>query len=71
MQNENNLLDTKTTANKLGVSPQTLEGWRVRGGGPPFVKVSHRCVRYRDRDLEQWVDDRVVTSTTEADSRRA
>ena len=61
------LLSTATAAETLGVSPSTLEGWRVRGGGPPYVKVAGRVVRYRPSDLDKWVAARVFGSTTEAD----
>jgi len=46
-------------------SVRTLESWRLKGGGPPFVRISRRSVRYRRSDLEQWIEDRVVTSTSE------
>jgi hypothetical protein len=29
---------------------------RTRGGGPPYVEISRRCVRYRRRDLIPWLD---------------
>ncbi len=38
----------------LGVSPRTLEAWRHRGGGPLFIKISARCIRYRLADLLEW-----------------
>jgi len=37
----------------------------VRGGGPRFVKVSGRSVRYRRHDLNAWADALTVTSTSE------
>ena len=57
------VLDTRTAADFLGVSPRTLEGLRVRGGGPPFAKVGGRVV-YRKARLEQWLlaQERVSTS---------
>lgn len=63
------LLTTVGAAGFLGVSPRTLEGWRVRGGGPRFVSISRGMVRYRRADLEAWINGRVVANTTEADSR--
>lgn len=39
----------------LGVPQRTLQAWRLRGGGPQFVKLG-RLVRYRQRDLEAWLD---------------
>jgi hypothetical protein len=41
----------------------SLQKMRGRGDGPPFVKIGSR-VRYRVADLEQFVADRVVSSTS-------
>lgn len=59
------LLDTSAVARILGLSERTIEGMRVRGGGPPFVKVSGRRVRYRRSDLEVWMQERVRFNTSE------
>jgi hypothetical protein len=48
----------------LSVSVRTLQGWRVRGGGPSYVKLG-RTVRYRRRALLEFQDGHTVTSTTE------
>jgi predicted DNA-binding transcriptional regulator AlpA len=61
------VLTQEQVAAMLQVSPRTLEDWRLRGGGPPFVKASRRCVRYPRAQLEAWIDSRTVGSTTEAD----
>jgi predicted DNA-binding transcriptional regulator AlpA len=69
-QIENTLLLTeKQTAERLALSVRTLQGWRVSGGGPPFVKMGGRCVRYRARDIERWLEERLRASTS--DSGRA
>lgn len=49
-----------------GLAEATLETMRSRGGGPRFVKISRNLVRYRLRDLDEWLDARVVSSTSEA-----
>lgn len=59
------LLKQNQAASLLGVSERTLECWRSRGGGPPFVKISRRAVRYRRQDIDQWVGERVQRSTSE------
>jgi excisionase family DNA binding protein len=59
------LLDTQAASDLLGVEPRTLEGWRLRGGGPPYVKVG-RLVRYRRADLDRWVAERTRASTSDA-----
>jgi DNA-binding transcriptional MerR regulator len=59
------LLRQGEAATLLGVEPRTLEAWRCRGGGPPFVQVSSRAIRYRQADLVRWIEDRVRRSTSE------
>ena len=59
------LLNQRQAASLIGVSERTLECWRCRGGGPSFVKISRRAVRYRRQDIDQWVRERVQHSTSE------
>lgn len=58
------LVDTKTAAEIIGIQPRTLEGYRFRGGGPIFVRVSPRCVRYRLSDIQSWLLSKNRTSTS-------
>jgi predicted site-specific integrase-resolvase len=58
------LVDQNQAAELLGISPRTMESWRVTGGGPVYIKVGGR-VRYRRRDLEVWIDARRRTSTSD------
>jgi len=58
------LLDTREAATFLALCPGTLEVWRVRGGGPTFVKLG-RAVRYRRSDLEVYALDRLRCSTSD------
>ena len=60
------LLNTRQAAALLGLSPRSLEDWRLRGYGPRFVRMSPRAVRYRPRELARWVAEREVGSTSEA-----
>ncbi len=46
------------------LSKKTLQAMRVRGDGPMFVKIG-RLVRYRQSDLDQYIDSRAVRSTSE------
>jgi predicted DNA-binding transcriptional regulator AlpA len=59
------LLNTDQAANYLGLSVDTLQGWRCRdpkrAGGPPFIKLNEITVRYRRCALEAWLDSRTVT----------
>jgi predicted DNA-binding transcriptional regulator AlpA len=59
------LLDERAAAAALGLTPRTLQGWRHRGDGPPHVRISARCVRYRVEDLNAWAAQRVRTSTSD------
>ena len=44
----------------LGIRPATLRGWKAQRIGPPFVQLSPRCVRYDERDIQLYVDERRV-----------
>ncbi|SDE64751.1 helix-turn-helix domain-containing protein [Rhodospira trueperi] len=59
------LINENEAAAFLGYSVRALQNWRVRGGGPAFVKVSSRSVRYRRRDLIAWTEARLRRSTSE------
>ena len=43
------LLETRDAAKELGLSPRTLEGWRRRREGPPYLKIGRR-VKYRPEE---------------------
>lgn len=58
------LIDERQAATFLGYSIRALQNWRVRGGGPKFVRVSARSIRYRRRDLMEWTENRLVSSTS-------
>lgn len=54
------LLDTSEAAARLGVAPTTLIDWRYKRTGPPYVRVSHRLIRYKEVDLQKWIDRHLV-----------
>ena len=61
------LLTEKQAARYLQLSPRSMQGWRIRSSaGPPFVKISATCVRYRRSDLDAWIEARLRTSTSDA-----
>jgi predicted DNA-binding transcriptional regulator AlpA len=60
------LVTEKEAARFLGYSVRALQNWRLRGGGPPYVKVSSRSVRYRRGDLRDWAFARLRTSTSDS-----
>lgn len=44
---------------------RTLENWRARGGGPAFIRVGTKTVRYHVDDLRAWIHDRRVDAGVE------
>ncbi len=60
----------KSAAAVMRISARTLQGWRLRGGGPPYVKLGGR-VLYRETDLLAWIESRARASTSEHSSKAA
>ncbi len=65
------LIDEEVAADFLDLSPRTLQGFRYKGGGPKFVRVSNRCVKYRRINCREWVEARLRTSTSNVGSEAA
>tara|TARA_R110002074_G_scaffold191809_2_gene357686 strand:- start:37 stop:243 length:207 start_codon:yes stop_codon:yes gene_type:complete len=63
------LIDEREAASILCYTPRALQNWRHRGGGPKFVKVSGRSVRYRISEVYAWIDARTVANTSESSSQ--
>jgi len=59
------LLSAKETAQRLKVSMSWLAKARMRGDGPPFIKVGSRTVRYSEAAVIQWMKGRQRLSTSE------
>jgi predicted DNA-binding transcriptional regulator AlpA len=59
------LIAERQAADFLGYSVRALQNWRVRGGGPRFIRVSSRSVRYRRRDLTEWAELHLRSNTSE------
>ncbi len=59
------LLTETQAAELLAIKTKTLQAWRVRGGGPRYVKMG-RCVRYRLADLEEYIRQRTMAHTAQA-----
>ena len=56
------LLREELAADFLNLSVRTLQSWRLRRAGPPFVHVG-RAIRYRRRDLIAWIEANTVGLT--------
>lgn len=63
---QKNLLNTKQAANFLNVSAAFLERDRWAGARVPFVKIGSRSIRYRQSDLDAYIESHVRHSTSEA-----
>lgn len=63
------LKTTKEAAATLGLSAFTLEAWRVRGGGPIFLKLG-KAVRYPQQELDAFKESCRRTSTSQTDKRQ-
>ena len=59
------LIDEKAAATFVDVEPRTMQGFRQRGGGPKFIRISSRCIRYRRIDLRDWAEARMRPSTSD------
>lgn len=59
------LLCEQQAAAMLGYTPRALQQWRRTGTGPQFIRVSARSIRYRRRDLLDWIEARVRMSTSD------
>jgi predicted DNA-binding transcriptional regulator AlpA len=56
------LLHTKQAEYLLGLAPNTLASWRYKGtpNQPPYITMGKNAVRYRQEDLDEWLDSRAV-----------
>jgi predicted DNA-binding transcriptional regulator AlpA len=43
----------------LRVSRGELSDWREKGGGPPYLKLSYRLIRYPRRALIEWLTQHI------------
>jgi hypothetical protein len=62
-------LDECGAADYLKSSRRRLKELRLRGGGPPFVRLG-AAVRYRTDWLDAWAVQNAVSSTSEEAARR-
>lgn len=62
---DDTLIDDKFIGQFTGTSPRTWQARRVRGDGPPYVRLSARCIRYRWGDVRRWMAGKLATSTSQ------
>ncbi len=54
----------KEEAARLNLSERTLQAWRTRGDGPPFLKLG-RAVRYDPKAVDAWLATRARRHTAD------
>ena len=59
-----NWMNTEDAQAYTKFAASTLEKYRTYGGGPPFAKRG-RKVLYRRSDVDAWLAETVVASTSE------
>ena len=59
------ILTTREAARYLGLSTSTLNKWRCYGFGPKYLKLG-RAVRYRQEELDRYLEGRLYQSTLES-----
>jgi hypothetical protein len=57
-------LTQKQLAFRWRISQRTLEAWRWRGEGPPYLKIGGRCI-YRWQDVKAFEAARLRKRTSE------
>jgi hypothetical protein len=63
----NQLVTTAVAADLLGLTVRGLEGMRMKRVGPPFVRISRRCIRYNLSDLQRFIMMKMVRTETDVD----
>lgn len=58
------LLTTDEVAEITGLSRETLAQWRWLKKEIPFVRLGKKCVRYRQSDIDSWLEKRLVSVTS-------
>ena len=64
-------LTEREAAAWAGLSAATLQNWRVKGYGPPWLKLSARAICYRTSDVEAWLASRERRSTSDTGNNNA
>lgn len=57
---EKKFLTREEAARLLGLRPQTLANFTWKNEGPPYIRISSRCLRYDREALLAWMKDREV-----------
>ena len=55
-------MTTDEVAKLLGLTRAAMCQRRLRGNGPPYIKLGPRCIRYSLADVEAWLHAHRVES---------
>lgn len=61
---DENYINGQQLAERWGIHPRTIEGWRTRGVGPRFLKMNGRVV-FREADIKDYENRCLRQSTSE------
>lgn len=64
LTNQKVILTVSEAAQYLGLAQSTLNKWRCFGDGPRFLKLG-KAIRYRKSDLDKFLDEHRVESTSQ------
>jgi predicted DNA-binding transcriptional regulator AlpA len=48
-------MNTAAAAEYVGISEATLKRYRKEGGGPEYIRLGARIIKYRQTDLDRWL----------------
>ena len=49
------LMTTEEVAEYLSLAVRTIKRWREEDAGPQYIRISHKCVRYRRSEVDRWL----------------
>jgi predicted DNA-binding transcriptional regulator AlpA len=55
------ILNERSAADALSLSPKTLQAWRKQKRGPAYVKMG-RAIGYREADIDAWLRKHTVAT---------
>lgn len=58
------LVDQIEVSERWGISERTLERHRLEGTGPRYIRIG-RLIRYREADLDAYVEKNARASTSQ------
>ena len=59
------LIDENVAAEFCDVTPRSMQKFRQTGEGPPFVRISSRCIKYTRFNCRTWYLKLLRSSTSD------